>query len=149
MYNQALGMLAAIFTFIAAIIGVIVLFTVVNTMSMSVMERINEIGTSRAMGVRRSGIRRQFVVEGWMLGIFGASIGVVLSLAIGTAINHSGLIWMPPGQSTPIPLKVLLDGNYGLIVGSWIGLVVVAILAALLPANKAAKMQVVDALRHV
>jgi putative ABC transport system permease protein len=149
LYQQALGMLAAIFTFIAVIIGVIVMFTVVNTMSMSVMERFNEIGTSRAMGVRRSGIRWQFVAEGWMLGVFGASIGVVLCLVIGTLINHAGLTWTPPGQASAVPLDVLLAGNTGMIGGTWIGLVVIAILAALVPANKAAKLQVVDALRHV
>ena len=54
----------SIFVFIAVIMGVIVLFAVVNTMTMSVMERTNEIGTTRAMGVRRSGIRRQFLLEG-------------------------------------------------------------------------------------
>ncbi|HXP95489.1 MAG TPA: hypothetical protein VN809_02170, partial [Telmatospirillum sp.] len=50
-YNQVIGLFGAIFSFIALVMGVIVLFTVVNTMSMSVMERTDEIGTARAMGV--------------------------------------------------------------------------------------------------
>ena len=51
--------------------GVIVLFAVVNTMTMNVMERTNEIGTIRAMGVRRSGIRLQFTGDNGGVGGFG------------------------------------------------------------------------------
>jgi len=128
---------------------VIVLFTVVNTMSMSVMERTNEIGTLRAMGVRRRGIRRQFLMEGLLLGLVGASAGVLLSLIIAAIINQSGVTWMPPGQVTPTPLLLLMSGVPKLIVGTWLGLIVIAALGALVPANRAARMPVVDALRHV
>jgi putative ABC transport system permease protein len=48
-----------------------VLFTVTNAMGMSVVERTGEIGTSRAMGVRRHGIRKQFLAEGGLLGVMG------------------------------------------------------------------------------
>jgi putative ABC transport system permease protein len=91
MYKQALGMFDSIFGFIATIMGVVVLFTVVNTMSMSVMERTIEIGTARAMGVRRSGIRRRFLVEGALPGSLGASAGILLGRGIGTAVNQAGL----------------------------------------------------------
>ena len=93
--------------------GVIVLFTVVNTMSMSVMERTNEIGTARAMGVRRSGIRRQFLIEGWMLGVIGATAGVILATLIATWFNHLGITCMPPGQARPVPLVLLTDRRRG------------------------------------
>ena len=104
-YKQVIGLFGAIFTFIAVIMGVIVLFAVVNTMSMSVMERTNEIGTARAMGVRRRGIRRQFVAEGAMLGAIGATVGLILAVIIALLVNRSGLTWMPPGQAAPVPLR--------------------------------------------
>ena len=148
-YHQVLGLFGSIFVFIAVIMSVIVLFTVVNTMSMSVMERTNEIGTLRAMGVRRRGIRRQFLMEGLLLGLVGASAGVLLSLIIAAIINQSGVTWMPPGQVTPTPLLLLMSGVPKLIVGTWLGLIVIAALGALVPANRAARMPVVDALRHV
>ena len=109
-YLQIIGFMGAIFTFIAVIMGVIVLFTVVNTMSMSVMERTNEIGTARAMGVRRSGIRRQFLVEGWMLGVIGATAGVILAAVIATWFNSLGIMYLPPGQANPVPLRLLTQG---------------------------------------
>jgi len=65
------------------------------------MERTNEIGTARAMGVRRSGIRRQFLVEGWMLGAIGATAGVILASLLATWFNHAGVMYMPPGQASP------------------------------------------------
>ena len=148
-YKQIIGMMGAIFSFIAAIMGVIVLFTVVNTMSMSVMERVNEIGTTRALGVRRAGIRRQFVAEGLLLGILGASAGLLAGAAIAYAVNHAGLSWTPPMQARPVPLRLLSSGMQALVIGVWLGLVALATLAALIPANRAARMQVVDALRHV
>jgi putative ABC transport system permease protein len=148
-YRQAIGMFQSIFGFIALIMGVIVLFTVVNTMSMSVMERVNEIGTIRAMGVRRSGIRHQFVTEGWLLGSIGATIGVAIAAILAFVINHSGMMWTPPGNALPIPLNVRFVGAWDMIFTAWFGLIVMATLAALVPANRAARMKVVDALRHV
>jgi len=148
-YKQAVGMFGAIFLFISLIMGVIVLFTVVNTMGMSVMERTTEIGSARAMGVRRSGIRRLFVTEGAILGAIGATAGAALAQAIASAVNHAGMMWTPPGQAAPIPLEILTAGSTGLIVRVWLGLVVAATLAALVPANRGARLPVVDALRHV
>ncbi len=148
-YKQAVDMFDTIFLFISAIMGIIVLFTVVNTMSMSVMERTNEIGTARALGVRRSGTRRLFVIEGALLGAFGATVGVLLGQCIAVLFNHAGLTWMPPGNATRAPLRVLTTGVGHLLFGAWVGLVLMATLAAVIPANRAARLKVVDALRHV
>jgi putative ABC transport system permease protein len=148
-YAQILNFFRAIFLFIAVIMGVIVLFAVVNTMTMTVMERTNEIGTTRAMGVRRSGIRRQFLLEGSLLGAIGATLGVLLATVIALAVNHFGLSWTPPGNANPVPLRLYLFNGGSLILGTWLGLVLVATIAALIPANRAAKLPVVDALRHV
>jgi putative ABC transport system permease protein len=148
-YKQVIALFGAIFSFIAVIMGVIVLFTVVNTMSMTVMERTNEIGTARSMGVRRGGIRRQFLVEGWMLGVIGATVGLGLAALAAFLVNNSGLVWTPPGQSGAIPLRVLTSGVAALNIGAWLGLVIMATIAALIPANRAARLPVVDALRHV
>ena len=148
-YNQIVGFMSAIFTFISVIMGVIVLFTIVNTMSMSVMERTNEIGTARAMGVRRSGIRRQFLVEGWMLGAIGATAGVIIASALATWFNHAGVMYTPPGQASPVPLLLLTQGVGKLLFSVWFGLLLMATIAAIIPASRAARMLVVDALRHV
>ena len=148
-YGQVVRLFSGIFLFIALVMGMIVLFAVVNTMTMNVMERTNEIGTTRALGVRRQGIRRQFLMEGMLIGVIGAAVGSLLAIVLSLAVNHAGLTWVPPGNANPIPLRVDVLGKPGLVVGAWFGLVLVATLAALLPANRAARLSVVDALRHV
>jgi putative ABC transport system permease protein len=101
------------------------------------------------MGVRRAGIRRQFVAEGCILGVIGATIGLAVAVVVAAIVNRSGMMWTPPGQAGAIPLQLLLSGETGLMAGGWFGLTVVATVAALIPANRAARMAVVDALRHV
>lgn len=148
-YGQTLAFFRSLFSFIAVIIGVVVLFTVSNTVGMSVMERIDEIGTTRALGVRRGRIRAQFLMEGAMLGVLGASLGVGLAFASAAAINAAGLTWTPPGDAHPIPLKLYMLGAANIIAGVWLALIAVATVAALLPASRAARLPIVDALRHV
>jgi putative ABC transport system permease protein len=148
-YGQTIGMFSALFSFIAVLIGAIVLFTVGNTMSMAVVERTTEIGTLRAIGLRRGGIRRLFICEGLLLGVIGAVLGVLIALALAYLINHAGLTWLPPGRVEPVALSVRVWGETRLIAGAAAGLLIVAIFSALWPANRAAKMNIVDALRHV
>ncbi|MGA2551114.1 MAG: FtsX-like permease family protein [Burkholderiaceae bacterium] len=148
-YGQTLAMFAAIFGFIALLIGAIVLFTVSNTMSMAVVERTSEIGTLRAMGLRRAGIRRLFLWEGVVLGIVGAALGALAALAISAVLNRVGLTWTPPGQVEPVPLTIRVWGENGLVMATSLGLIIVAALSALWPAGRAARLNIVDALRHV
>ena len=148
-YGQVKNMFSAIFLFIALVMGVIVLFAVVNTMTMNVMERTNEVGTIRALGVRRAGIRSQFTLEGVLIGAIGATVGAVLALAIAALVNHAGLTWIPSGNATAVPLRLDVAGRAALVGEAWLGLAIVTTLAALLPANRAARLPVVDALRHV
>jgi len=148
-YGQVVRLFASIFLFIAIVMGVIVLFAVVNTMTMNVMERTNEIGTIRAMGVRRSGIRWQFIIEGSLIGAIGATLGAILALVIAAIVNHAGLTWIPPGNVNEVPLQLDVAGRPLLVLTAWLALSLVATIAALIPASRAARLAVVDALRHV
>ncbi|MGS1028597.1 ABC transporter permease [Burkholderia glumae] len=146
-YGQALAMFTTLFGFVALLIAAIVLFTVGNTMSTAVFERTVEIGTLRAMGLRRGGVRRLFLCEGMLLGVIGALLGVTSAALLAGAINHGGLTWTPPGRS-PVPLIIRVWGENDLIVCTALGLLVVSMLSALLPARRAARMEIVDALRY-
>jgi putative ABC transport system permease protein len=148
MYTQSVQFMNSMFGFIAILIGVIVLFTIGNTMSTAVVERTVEIGTLRAIGLRRSGIRRLFLCEGVLLGLVGAAVGLLSALSVAFLINNSGLTWTPPGYSYAylILVRVWQDGL--LLGGSMIGVLLVAIVSAWWPANRASKLQIVDALRH-
>jgi putative ABC transport system permease protein len=146
---QVIGIFFFIFVFIAVIIGIVVLFTVTNTVGMAIVERTAEIGTVRALGLRRWGIRQQFLTEGFLLGLIGATAGVVIATVIVYAVNHSGLTWTPPGDSKPTEFRLDLFTKPILVIATWVLLVIVAAVSAFLPANRAARLPVVDALRHV
>lgn len=148
-FVQTVQMFDTIFGFVFVLIGAIVLFTVSNTMNTAVVERTVEIGTLRAIGLRRSGIRSLFVTEGALLGVFGALLGVVLAFSVSSIVNHLEIPWIPPSTVEPVPLTILVSGEAKMIVGTTVGLIVIAIISAWWPSYRAAQLKVVDALRHV
>lgn len=148
-FSAIMSALRTMFSFVSVILGIILIFTIANTMGMNVMERINEIGTARAMGTRRSRVRQQFLLEGVMIGGFGATAGIALAKALTYGINHADISYHMPISTSPIPLYLMTDHNGGLLVTIWLALVLIAAVASIFPANRAAGMKVVDALRHV
>ena len=147
-YGQTIGFFAAIFGFISILIGVIVLFTVGNTMSMAVVERTAEIGTLRAMGLRRAGIRRVLMVEGMLLGLAGSILGIVTALVLAFLINHGGVTWTPPGRLDAVPLTVRVWGEPAPMVGVVIALTLVTVVSSWIPSRRGARINIVAALRH-
>jgi putative ABC transport system permease protein len=145
--QKVIGIFAVIFGFVSIIIGLIVVFTISNTMTMSIMERFNEIGTLRSMGLRRSMIRRYFVLEGSIIGVVGASLGVVLAYLSTFIINQVGLMWSPPNTAVETQLVLSMD-SIAMVIFIWLFLVLVSTVSSLLPAIRASKMAIVDALRH-
>ncbi|HEY8710609.1 MAG TPA: ABC transporter permease, partial [Burkholderiaceae bacterium] len=73
----------------------------------------------------------------------------LVALGLAWGINRLGLTWVAPGRIDATPLAVHLAGENAMMLASAIGLVVVAALSAILPAARAARMNIVDALRHV
>jgi putative ABC transport system permease protein len=148
-FVQTVQMFDTIFAFVFALMAIIVLFTVGHAMSTSVTERTVEIGTVRAMGLRRRGVQRLFVIEGALLGAVGALAGVVAAVVIATVVNALGLTWLPPGSGHPLPLQLMLQGQGTLIAGTALGLFAIAVASAWWPAYRASRLVIVDALRHV
>lgn len=147
-HRQSEQLFDFIFAFIFVLIGGIVLFTVGNTMNTAVVERTVEIGTLRAIGLRQQGVRRLFMVEGLMLGLAGAVLGLLMSMVLGALVNRSGLTWLPPGSSEHLPLQLRVLGNLGIVAGTATILVLIATVSAWWPAWRAAHLKIVEALRH-
>jgi putative ABC transport system permease protein len=148
-YVQSIQLFDTIFWFIFLLIGCIVLFTVGNTMMAAVVERTVEVGTLRAIGVRRNGIRAIFLCEGFLLGVAGGVAGGLLALCVAWFANSLDLTWQPPGTAEPLPLNIRIWGEGRMLLVTVAGLVVIATLSAWLPAYRAARTKIVDALRHV
>ncbi len=147
LYPQVLHFFQFIFGFISIVLAVIVVFMIINTMTMAVLERTNEIGTLRALGLQRTRVRLQFSLEGLLLGMIGATGGAVLAELLAVLANVSHLRWTPPTASGTAPLRLLIP--FWMLMGTWLVLIALASLAAVVAASRANRMTVVEALRHV
>jgi putative ABC transport system permease protein len=127
------------FAFLAVIASV---FGVINTQYISVLERTQQIGLMKALGMRRRDISRLFRFEAAWIGFLGGAIGSGLAFALGTLLNPwiTEAIDLGEGNS-------LLIFQPGPIIFLVIGLMLVAIFAGILPARKAGKLDPVEALR--
>ena len=146
-YNQVRGMFDMIFGFIFSIVLTVVLMSVANSMGMTVVERTREIGTLRAIGLKRWGVVRLFTTESMLLTVIGCTVGLLVTLGVRWGINVAHISYTPPSSASPVPLLVDLD--VGRVVFTFVLMAVVGTLAAYLPARRAAKKPIIDALGHV
>jgi len=146
-YNQVHGMFDMIFGFIFLIVLTVVLMSVANSMGMTVVERTREIGTLRAIGLKRRGVVRLFTTESMLLTLIGCVVGLLITLGVRWGINAANVTYVPPNSVSPVPLLVDIDN--GRILFTFVLMSVVGTLAAFLPARRAAKKDIIDALGHV
>ena len=119
---------------IAAISLVVGGIGVMNIMTVSVTERTREIGTRKALGAPSSAIRRQFITESIVLCIVGGAIGVVVGVAMG-----AGLARVMGYAAHPSAKAIVVAVGFSMLIGVFFGFY---------PANKAAKMDPIEALRY-
>ena len=131
------GMLNTLTSAISIIAGIALLvggIGVMNIMLVSVTERTREIGTRKALGAKNSSIRAQFIVEAMIICLIGGIIGIILGIYAG--IQLSKLIGYP---ARPPVYGIFIALFFSILIGLFFGYY---------PANKAAKMNPIDALRY-
>jgi putative ABC transport system permease protein len=147
-YHQVRELFGRIFSVLTLIVSIMVVFGITNTMTMAIFERTREIGTVMALGTRRRGVVSMFVLEGLALGALGGLLGLVLGLALAKIVSAIGIQLPPPPGSTrgfTVQIFVVPDVLFQAFRLS----IITATLASLYPAWRAAKLNVVEALRHV
>ncbi|HUC96408.1 MAG TPA: ABC transporter permease [Candidatus Saccharimonadales bacterium] len=117
------------------------IFGIINTQYISVLERTQQIGLMKALGMRKRDVGRLFKIEAAWIGFLGGAIGSGLAFIAGTLAN-------------PLISKALNIGSIRLLIFSpvsisivVVGLVLVSVASGILPARKAAKLNPIDALR--
>lgn len=137
MVSMLTDMLSTITLAISIVAGIALVvggIGVMNIMLVSITERTREIGTRKALGAKNSSIRVQFIVEAVIICLIGGAIGVVLG--IGGGVLASKLLGYPARPSiSGIIVSLIFSMSIGVFFGYY-------------PANKAAKMNPIDALRY-
>jgi putative ABC transport system permease protein len=132
--DQLLGLITALLAF--AIL--IALFGIVNTLGLSIFERTRELGLIRAVGMSRKQVKRMIRWESVIIAVMGALLGVVIGVFFGWALQQAlanqGVteLVIPVGQ---LAVYVLFAGLAG-------------VLAAIWPARRAAKLNVLEAISY-
>ncbi len=140
--DQITTQFSRLFLFIYALLGVAILgsaFGIANTMAMSVIERTREIGLIRALGGTKEQLRAMIRRESVLVTLVGAVLGLAVGLAMAYAFIRASATQFP-GLGFVVPWTVI-----GIVV---VGSVVVAVLAAILPARRAARLNVVEAVGY-
>jgi len=147
-YHQVRELFGRIFAVLTLIVSIMVVFGITNTMTMAIFERTREIGTVMALGTRRRGVVSMFVLEGIALGAVGGIVGVVLGVALAKIISAIGIqLPPPPGSTRGFVVQILIVPE--VLAQAFRLSIITATLASLYPAWRAARLDVVEALRHV
>lgn len=145
-YNKTVALFSKQVGVMKLIIGLIIVLTISNTQTMSVLERTTEIGTSMAIGARRSEVMRLFLTEGALLGLAGGVAGVAIGSLLAALISAIGVpMPPPPGMAYGYDGRILVSS--GLATDALLLALVTTLLASVMPAWRASRMNIVDALR--
>jgi putative ABC transport system permease protein len=132
---------------IKVILIAVVLISVLNVMMMSVYERVREIGTLAAIGTRPGRIMALFVAEGFCLGLASALAGVAIGIGVLWTLNLTGVAVTFGSTNQVFSLAPSVEPVE--VFSACLIVLGVSVIASLQPAAKAAKLEPVDALRHV
>jgi putative ABC transport system permease protein len=147
-YHQVVLIYNGIFGFLGIVVFAIVVVSVANTIMMSIFERTREIGTLMAIGTKRIRLWAMFLLEGLFIGILGGALGLLVGWSAGTLINHAHIqLPPPPGYTRGYPLQIMFKSS--ILVIAFVLSVITATVSSILPALKATRLRIVDALGHI
>jgi putative ABC transport system permease protein len=144
-FSSVIKMIDLMTLFIRIMLGAIVLVSVMNVMLMAVYERIREIGTLAAIGTKPNKLLALYIGEGLLLGLLGATAGIVISLGLVGLLQYFPITFTFSREH--LVLSPVLSMSE---IGATLALaVIVSGLASLQPAWRAAYTDPIKALRHV
>lgn len=147
-YEKTVDLYDRLFGVLRLIVLLMVLLSVLNAVSVNVLERVGEFGTMRALGNRNRDVFKFVVLEGVVLGLIGALIGTLLGIALAWAISAAG-IPMPPPPNSNVGYTAEIRMESSVILGAFLVGVLATVLASLFPAYRVSRIPIVEALRRI
>ncbi|MEW6416151.1 MAG: ABC transporter permease [Pseudomonadota bacterium] len=146
-YEKTVALYRRQFGALQFIVMLMLVMSVASTVNMVVHERTGEFGTLLALGLRRRQVFQMVLLENTLLGVIGAALGVGFGVALAWLLSAAGLdMPPPPGSNSGYTATIRIVP--GVLAAAALTGALAATLAALLPGRRAAKLPVVDALRH-
>ena len=146
-YEAVVSLYNGLFRIFTGIVAVVVMFSVANTMSMAVFERMGETGALRAIGAPQRTMVLMFLYEGLFIGILGGAGGVVLALTLSWIIDIIGGIPMPPPPSMSQGYQAFFLMTPEILASAFLISVVAALMSSIYPAWAASRTNIVEALQ--
>lgn len=144
--NRIFSVVTLMLSLVGGIALLVASIGIVNTMIMSIYERTREIGTLKAMGASRGDIRWMFMIEAGLIGMMGGVTGLTLSWILSKILNR-GALWYAQHNKLPLPENLFVITP--VLALQAIGFAtLIGVVAGLYPANRAAKLDPLAALRH-
>lgn len=146
-YEAVVSLYTGLFKIFTGIVAVVVMFSVANTMTMAVFERMSESGALRAIGATQGTTMSMFLYEGLFIGLLGGLAGVVLSLSIAWGVDVLGGISMPPPPSMSQGYQAFFLMTPTVLVQSFAISMAAAMVSSIYPAWAASRVNIVEALQ--
>ena len=120
---------------------IVACFNIIGSLSMLIIEKKKDVETLRSLGARESLIKRIFIVEGWLISIIGAAIGVLLGLAVCWVQQQYGIVSLGKSAGAFIIDAYPVSVHYSDVLLVFITVVVVGFLSVLYPVRYALKRE--------
>ena len=148
-YTQPKLFYDLVYLLMMVIIVLVVIFSITNTLNLTIQERVREIGTIRSLGATRLQVGSIFIAESFIIGLIGVLGGIIVGYGLAALLNGLGGIPIPPppGQARGYIAFFKPDFIQALRLGMLF--LMTATIAGFYPAFRAARLQIVDALRWI
>ncbi len=148
-YSQPKLFYDLVYLLIMVIIVLVVIMSIINTLNLSMQERIKEIGTIRSLGTTRIQVGKIFISESFFIGFIGGLLGIVIGYSLAGIFNALGGIPIPPPPGHARGYIAFFRPDFIQALWLWMLFLMTATGAGFYPAFRAARLRIIDALHRI